>query len=804
MVRNFFLVAWRNLSRQRFFSSIAVLGLTAALTIAFVIGAYVWNERQVNAELRNLPRQFMLQSKWKDPSLGLELTTLGQLPVALQENYPSLIKSFYRYDGVTSNVSFGEQVFREPMQIGDSSLLSMFGFELQEGDAGTALNRPFTVVLSAEAAQKYFGNQSALGKVLTIENFNGSKADFEVTGVMAPFGRNTVTQLFDDRPTHVFLPEKSLPFFSRDMAWENHVIPAFIELQPGIAPEALIQPLRDLVRKHTDANVFENYEPRLVPLATVHLSANDHMLGKMLLLLSVVAGFILLMALVNFVNIAISRATARMKEIGVRKTMGSLRHHLIVQFLVESWLIVLLSSLLALLTYITVRPFAAQLLEKPLPNLSDLPFSVWPLLVGFVFVTGLLAGIYPALVLSGISASRAVKGQWEASQDRKWLRRGLVGLQFSLAAVALSAAVIISRQVDLFFSRQLGYDTEMILTAQLPRDWTAAGISRMEGIRQQFEKLPEVKSAAVSFEIMDGKNGGSIRLYREGSDSSTAVASQFLSTDEHYASTYDIPLLAGSYLRTPGGLVDTLGVVINETQARTLGWQQPADAVGQTVYMVSSPHPFRITGVARDVHFGSMHKAIESTSFLHLRAFHIYRYLSFKLRPGRPDAAIDAIRKSWGELMPGTAFEFRFMDDALRNLYRSELQLRRASFLAAFVALLIVSMGLVGLVALSIQRRMKEMGIRKVMGASVVQVVRLFVQEFLPVLITASLIALPSSWLLMRGWLNNFAYRIDLNPLYFFVAIAAAILACAILIGLQTMRLGWRKPADIIRAGSGE
>lgn len=736
--------------------------------------------------------------------MGYDITSLGQLPPTLYENYPNLVRSYYRYDGITSNVSRGANVFRESIQVGDTTLIAMFGFKVTEGDAVHAFDGPGKVVLSEQAAKKYFGNEPAVGSLLSIENFSGGRRDFEVTAVLAPMERNSVTQLLGDFSNEVFLSIHDLDFFGRDMDWENNTIPAYIELQPGVSPDALIQPIRRLVASHTSERIAENYSPVLVPLSKVYLRANNGVIQRMLYLLSAMAAFILLMALINFVNIAVSRASTRLREIGVRKTMGGLRRQLMVQFLSESWLVVLLSAILALGVYELLRPFAMSVLAKPLPTLWELPLMLWPLVLLFVFLIGLLAGIYPALLLSAIPVSRAVKGKWAAEHERKWLRSTLVGIQFALAVLALSGTLVISRQVDLFFGNQLGYSTDHVLTAQLPRDWTSGGVAKMEGIRRQFEQLPEVLSASISYEVMDGRNGGTIRIYREGQDESTAVASQYLSTDENFAQTYGLPLLAGRYLQQENGQADSISIVLNESQLSSLGWKTPQEALGQTVQIEEDPRRFHVSGIVKDVHFGSMHKKIEASSFVHLNTFHLYRFLSLKLKPGHPASQIDALRSTWTSLLPGAAFEYRFMDEALQSLYRTEIQLKKASAFGTGFSLLMVSLALIGMVALSVQRRMREVGIRKIMGASGLQVIRLFLTEFLPVLLIASVVSIPAGWWLMQGWLDDFAYQVPLNLLSFVGSAVGLIMLSLLVIGLQTLRVGQKKPSDILRSSAGE
>lgn len=797
MLKNFTLLAWRNLVRHPFYSSISIVGLAIGLLLVFMVSGYVWKEWRVNKSLKDADRQYIIYSQWKDNALGVEFASVGPLAKTLYENYPQLVDGYYRYDGITSNVSAGENVFREGLQVGDSTFLSMYGFSLEAGNAATALNAPYKAVVTAEVAKKYFGTSEALGKTLTIENFSGSRHDFEITAILKPLEVNSVTHLVEGFPNSIIVSDGNLEFFGRNMAWNNYSIPSYVRLKKGVTPEQLKQPMKDILRAHAPEGIADILEPRVVSLHDSYFSMNNGMVSRMLFILSGIAVFIMLMAVVNFINISISRASGRLKEIGVRKTMGSSRGKLVWQFLVESVVLVFFSALLGAILYLLLRPVGESILGKSLPVPAELPYAAWLIILAALLATGIMAGLYQALSLSAISVVRAVKGKWTAARDKVWLRKGLIGFQFSIAVLALAGAVVISQQINLFFSRQLGYNKEMIVTAQVPRDWTAQGVDRMQLVRSQFARMPELASVSLSYEVPNGANAGSVWMYRAGQDSTQATPVPFLATDANYINTYGIPMKAGQFFAPGNEAGDSLNVVINELQAKRMGWK-PDEAVGQMVRFYSDNRLFRIKGVTSDFHFGSMHKPIEGYCFMSLKTFNIFRYFSFKLKPGHPAESIAALQAKWRELLPGAAFEYRFMDEMLQNLYTTEMRLKRASYFSTSLSIIIVVLGLVGLIAMSVQRRMKEVGIRKVLGASVTSVIRLFIKEFIPILLISSLVAIPLSWWLMSEWLNSYAYRITLNPIFFLLAAFAVLFIGLAVIGLQTIRLGMKKPAELV------
>lgn len=798
MLRNYIKIAWRNILKSRFYSLLNVAGLTSGLAFTMLIMAYVWNELQVNAHLNNASRQYILKSNWKDPNMGFELATIGALPKALKEEYPTLVKNYYRWDGVTTNVAKGEKSFREGLQIGDSTFLTMYGFKLLHGDATTALKDPFSVVIMEDVAKKFFGKTDVVGETLNLENFSGAKKDFVITAVLKTPWDNSVTHLNANNRNTVFLPMSSLAFFNRDIeSWNNPYVVSFLELQPGVKTADVDKAIQQLLKQNTPPQVADNIHPQMIQLQTLYLDKDKGLVRKMLYTLSAIAFFILLMAVINFVNMSVSRSATRLKEIGVRKVLGGLKRQLVWQFLTESTILVAFSSLLAILVYPLAKPLFSRVLENPLPAISELPlyFAVYPLLL--VLFTGFAAGVYPAFVLSSLKSIDSLKGKMKTVKENVLLRRSLVGFQFFTAAVVLIGAFIISTQVKLFFSKDLGYDKSYIVSAQLPRNWTPEGVTKMEGIREQFAAMPEVKGITLSFEVPDGNNGNNQNVRRANADSATAVTSYLLVADENYAQTYGIPMAAGRFFAEKGMAIDSSRVVINETLAKAVGFKDPAEAVGQQVKLAENV--LTVGGVVRDFHFGSMQKSIQPIIFLHVQQFPLFRYFSIKLNPGNPQATLATLQRKWAELMPGTPFEYKFMDDTLASLYKTELQLKQAAYIATVLAFVIVLLGVLGIISLSVHKRAKEIGIRKVLGASVGGIVALFVKDMLLVVTVAALVACPVAYYIMQQWLNGYVYRIGITAHPFIITIASLMLITLVLVVAQTIKTALMNPVKSLR-----
>ncbi|MGZ5133825.1 MAG: ABC transporter permease [Flavitalea sp.] len=776
-----------------------IIGLSTGIVFALLIGAYVWNEMQVNEQLHHAKNQYFLESEWKDPNLGLAITTLGPLAKRLKEDYPNLVANYYRWDGITSVISKGNKHFREGIQLGDSTLLSMYGFELQHGDARTALINPYSVVITPDKAIKYFGKTDVVGETITIQSFSGTKRDFSISGVLQEIPENSVTNLNEANHNGFFIPANTASYFGRDLVtWANFSIPSYIELKNGVSIKSLEKPIKQLIDQNTSDIIKQNLTVHPVALTDYYLQKDNGLVKRMLYTLSFVGVFILMMAIVNFINISISSSSARIKEIGIRKVLGGLKNQIIIQFLTESVILTLLSTILAVMAYSVVQPFFGELVGKEIPNLTGFPLYFIFIPVALVFLIGILAGLYPAIILSSLKSADSIKGKLKSIKENVLLRKSLTGFQFCTACIVMISAFIVSQQVAHFFSRNLGYNKEYIVSSQVPRDWSVMGVKKMETIRSEFAAMPEISEVTLSYEIPNGMNAGQPTVYKAGTDSSQAIAMQSMQTDGNYLSVYQIPLKAGAFFSS-NAEADSLTVILNEKAVQALGWRTADDAIGHQLKIPGSNDVFIVKGVTENFHFSSMQEKIPPSIFFKVRFTSTYRYLSFKIKPGNIANAIAAIEKKWAILLTGSSFEYSFMDDTLKQLYKTEIQLKKAAYTATILSLIIVLLGVLGLVSLSIQKRTKEIGIRKVLGASVKSIIILFMKEVLIVITIAGLVACPIAWFTMRGWLSDYASRISLNAMPFIISVAGLVLITAILITAQTIKAGFENPVKSLR-----
>ncbi len=802
MLKNYLKISWRNLMKRKFYASVTIFGLSVGITFALLIGSYVWGELNVNSELRNLDNQYMIQSKWDKENMGGEITTLGPLGKALKENYPNLVENYHRFDAVTTIISKGDKVFREDLQLTDSAMLTTYGFSLIQGDPKTALNQPNTMVISSAQAIKYFGKTEVVGQTLRIEAFTGEKRDFMVTGVFGDIPFNSITNLVtppDKLPVLIsFINAGFLGRNGYDL-WNNAYIVNYVELKKGVSPKDLEKPMAQLIATNASKEISQNLHPSLKPLKEVYLDANNGFVNKTILTLGLVAMFILLMAVVNFVNISIGNSSSRLKEIGVRKVLGSLRGQVLRQFLTESVIISFFSLLVSLLFYEIFRPYLSQILHKNIISLFRAsPYFYLGAITLSLFI-GVLSGLYPSLVLANLPSVDSMKGKLKSVKENLLFRRLLLASQFTVALFVFGGAAVISEQVDYFFKEDLGYNKSSVFSVRVPRDWSLKGVEKMETIRNEMAQLKEIKEGTLAWEIPDGAAGFSSAIYRAGQDSTTAFYAPTLVTDEKFAETYQIPMAAGQYFHADRGTFQAARLVLNESAIKALGFKNAQEAIGQQVRMHNAPNIFTIVGATKDFHFESMHKAIGPTAFMQVRDNPFYRYLSFRLIPTNLGEAMKNIEKKWRELLPDAPFEYTFMDDTLQKMYQSEVQLQQAAEVATTLAIIIVLLGILGMVSLNIVRRTKEVGIRKVLGASGISIVFLFLKEFLIVVALAIVIAFPLAVISMNSWLQNYAYRIEISWITFVFVGLAFIGMVALLVGFQTLKAARLNPVKSLK-----
>ncbi|MET0466330.1 MAG: ABC transporter permease [Chitinophagaceae bacterium] len=798
MLKNYLKIAGRNLMRRKLFSLINILGLSVGIAFSLLIGVYIIQEKQVNAELKNADRQFVVKSEWKVMEMGLDITTVAPLPKAMKEEYPHLVSNYYRFNPVTNVVSAGDKHFKENIAIGDTTLVSMYGFPLLHGNSDHAFRDNNSAVITESMAMKLFGKTDVLNETISIAATTGEQLPYMVSAVLKDLTKNSVTGLFGESYA-VFVPtvgNRYYPGGDPAVSWQSIYEIGLLELQPGVTPAAMEAPFQQVLAKYADETMKTNLTVKLAPVRSYYLKDNNNAVQRVIVTLSLVALFIISMAVINFININIGTSTYRLKEIGLRKVFGGARSQLVIQYLTEAMVLTLISGVFSIVLYESLRPFFSQVLQASLLPSWHFSWLQAGFFVSLLLGVGLLAGIYPALVLSAVRISKAVKGKMDDSRGSMLLRKSLLVVQFSLAILVFICGLTISNQVSYIFNKDLGYNKEQVLiVTAFPKQWDSTGVKRMMAVREGLKQSPSVKAASLTFEIPDRKPPNALGLLAEGMSQPVLIPS--LNVDENYAGTLGLKLSAGVFFNDQGAHVPDQ-VVINESAAKAFGWTAES-AIGKTLKMQPA-NTFTVKGVVKDFNYSSFNEEIGPLAFFHVEDALSYRFFAVKVAGDDMTAAINSVKSKWKELLPNAPFDYFFMDDKFASLYASELRLKKATSLATVLNLFIVFMGVFGIISFTIARRNKEIAVRKVLGADIKSILLLFIKEYAWLILLANVIAWPLAYWFAHEWLQQYVYRIqqDLTP--FFVAGLSVFAIAVVLIGVLSMKPATSNPVRNLRA----
>ncbi|TRX51403.1 FtsX-like permease family protein [Fulvivirga sp. M361] len=810
MIRSYMKIAWRGLLRQKLFSIINIFGLAVGLTACYLITLFVMDELLANRWLKNVDRQYMIESDWKEGGTGLEIVTLAPLGKALTENYPHLVTDYFTVHARGCNVSTEEgKSFRLDLQVIDGAFLEPFGIPLLHGDPATALNDINSAVIQKEVALRFFGRSDVIGETLVLETENANydpvgKKAFVISGVIEDIPENSITDNLNSR-TDIYINGENVAYYGPvDMwnQWNIDIVQTRIVLGPGIKPTDLTGPMNELIKAHAPPYMANNIIPKLTSMSTYNLTQNNGAKSKMLWVISAAATFIMVMALINFVNISLGMAHKRMREIGVRKVLGGIKLQLIRQFLIESVLLTMISSLLAMGVVQIFLPAYASLVNKPFlfSNVSThLIYAYFGVIALFIGIAG---GLYPSFVLARKPILQSLKGRTVLHKRRLSLKEALLTVQFILALFFITASAIVADQMDYFLNKDLGYDaSDVIVVNSVPRWWSPDGIKRVMAVRNEMANVEGVTSVTVSFEVPNGRYGSTFDFKRVDSHQENYYTLSVISCDEHYLETFEMELVEGRFIEYGDGTAEKIKVVLNETAAKQLfGDISP---IGRMIRGRNTegqdPIDHQVVGVVKDFNFGSLHRAIESQVFTHMADPQLYRSFSFKVEAGMGSEVLQNLQAKWNETLPEVPFEYWYMEDELTRLYSSERQFKQALTAAAFFALGVVLIGLFGVTLQNLTYRTKEIGIRKVLGASGLSMVKLFTRDYALILILSSAVALPLTYLMMEGWLSRFVYRIEQSPwMYTSIWILFALFSL-LMISLEIFKVISKNPVDSLR-----
>lgn len=730
--------------------------------------------------------------------MGPDITVITMLAKGLAEEYPHVVANYYRFNPVTNVVSAGDRFFQEDIAIGDTTLVSMYQFKMVQGNSQKAFENTSSAVITETLAKKLFDTKNAVGKTISVQTTRkGVKQDFLVSSVLADIPVNSVTHVIGANYS-VFLPFTGNQYFGNgdfSTFWDHMDVIGFVELQPGKTIADLQRPIDEILKKNSPDYIWKNLTAVAIPVSDYHLKDNNRALSKLIMVISMIAVFVLVMVVINFINITIGSSTARLKEIALKKTFGAGKQVIIRQFIIESFLLTISATCMALLIYQGSRSFFAEILQTQFPVVWKLNSEQWLYLVLLTVAVSLLAGIYPALILSKTNLINAVKGKLDGSKSGLALRRVLLVTQFSLAVFVFICAINISEQVRYIFNKDLGYNKEQLLiVTALPKQWDSAGVARMEVIKHEFLQLSGVKNVSIAFEVPDRVPFGKWEVLAPKSSSPDGqITLSLVTADEDYAKTLGLRTIKGNFFEHGKD-----GIVLNESAVKQLG-ESIDKIVGKRIKTIAGDDGVLVRGVVKDYNYSSLQDKIAPVGFLHVKSSNTYRFLVVRLGTDQIAQNIEAVREKWKAMSPNAPFDYSFMDEKFGALYKTELQLQKASKLATVLNLVIVLLGITGVVAFMLQKKVKEIAVRRVLGAGAIDIIVMFLKEYAGLILLANIIAWPVAYFVSERMLQQFAYRTNQTASAYVVALVLVAATSFLLVALQCFRTASANPVKSLR-----
>ena len=806
MLKNYFTIALRNLLKHRVFSLINIVGLAIGIAACLLILQYVTTELSYDDFHTNKENIYRLkQNRYNKGVLTTEWAAgCAAVGIAMKEAFPE-VEDYARlrpFSGVVINPAATGGPVRmkeEKLYFASASFLPMFSYPLIEGDEATALEKPYTAVLSASAAQRYFGQENPIGQRISVDDKN----DYEITGILADVPANSHLQ-FD----FLFSFATYIEWQGEEVntAWQWDGFYNYVALLPGSDPAQLEQKIPSLVEERA-GEALRAYDADmeffLQPLTDIHLYSNYMMEaevngnGEMVYALLIIALFIMLIAWVNYINLATARSVGRAKEVGVRKVMGSQRGQLIGQFLTESVLLNALAVVLALLLVLASYRYFSILTGRELSLSLFTTASFWRG-IGLVFVVGaFLSGLYPAFVLSAFQPARVLKGTMSTSKNGILLRKVLVVAQFMASVFLIASTLIVYRQITFMQNQALGVAIEQTLVVAAPSvvdDSLYDG--RAQSLKTVLLRQSAIDAVTASTAVPGSKpnwNAGGIRRVHQ--DDSEGNQYRVIGIDDDFVETFGLTMIAGRSFSQDFG-TDEQAVLFNESAIELMEFNSPEAALNEEIFFWGDT--FHIVGVVKDYHQESLRANFDPLVF---RFFPTSRsFYSLKVATANLPETIAQVKESYGTIFPGNPFEYFFLDDHFNEQYQADQRFGQTFAFFAVLAILVACLGLFGLSSFIASQRTKEIGIRKVLGASVAEIVTLLSKNFIGLVLVASLVALPVAYWVMNGWLADYAFRISIAWWLLAAPVLVVVLIALFTISFQTVRAARADPAESLRS----
>jgi putative ABC transport system permease protein len=802
MLKNYFTTAVRNLWRSKGSTIINISGLTLGVATSLILFLLVRSQTSFDKYHSKLDRVYRVVRQ-SDGNNGKGYHA-GVQPIfweAFKADFPEAEEVvFTSYHGSGSLVTI-PQPQGEPKKFGDDnnlvftqpSFFKIFDRKILMGDVNKVLQEPNEAVISKKSAVKFFGKEDAIGEVLSFED-----KEYKVTAIMEDYPDNT------DFPFNVMLSYITIKKSKDEVGWtsiwsDEH---CYFLLKEGSSIAEIERRLPDFYTKHLGKENRDHSEYHTQPLASVH---HDDRYGnynynttsyEKIAAMSVIGIFLIITACINFINLVTAEAIKRSKEVGIRKTLGSSRGQLIAQFLGESTLVTIFSVVLALGLAQIILPLLNTFLHSTLAiSLGD-P-ALWLFVLAVTVVVSILSGLYPSFVVSGFKPLFAIKNQIGNRNSSGFnLRRGLVVLQFVISQFLIISTIVMVMQMDFFSKKDLGFKKEGIVNIPIPENVRGGfndGSSKMRTFREEVAKMKGVEMASLCNYPPSSGSSSSTNLSVQGKEGEFDV--QLKRIDGNYIELYDMKLLAGSNVLD----LDTAqGFIVNEKLVNLAGFNTPQEMIGQRIKFGGKNMYLPVVGVVQNFHTMSLHEPIEPTALYN--GIRSYSTISLKVDVRSFKESVKQIQQKWEAAYPNHIFSYKFLDEEIKEFYESDTRMSTMITVFTSIAIFIGCLGLFGLATFMANQKTKEVGVRKVLGASVESIVLLFSKEYVKLILIGFLFAAPLAWYVMKGWLGNFTYKIELGPTIFLIGFGVAFLIAIITVGYRSMRAAMVNPVDSLRS----
>ncbi len=794
MFKNYILTSWRNLVKHKGYTGVNLLGLVLGISAFIILGLYVWEDLSFNKFNSNYERigRVVTIDKARGVSsqrVGVSYPALGP---AMEENLPEIVETVRISSQGQSSVRYNnENYLVETSYLTENSFFKIFDFELIRGSYEDVLTRPGTVVVTQSFADRVFGSEDIVGE--TIENQQGNL--LEVVGVMEDVPPSSHFQF---EVLQAMVAGEGQQGFSQFLqSWNTIAVQTYVLFDRPRDTEQFADRLMQIV---TDNGGYEMFFPTIIPLSDVHLNSSEILFDvnnrksdiSNVYIMMAIALMVLVLACFNYVNLVTARSASRAKEIGLRKVVGGVRSQLIAQHLIESIFLVLLAFIMSVVLVYVALPVLNDMYSR----YADISWLLTPEFIGAavvgILLIGVLSGLYPAVVLSSFKPTTVLKGTFSSSSKGSFLRHSLVVLQFMISIALLAGTIVVFQQMNFIFNADLGYDRDQVVTLSAGQFQNP---DNAVTFYDELAKIPGVKSVGASVQQIGSQYGRS-GVTPEGISSEENIISSVTNINDKYIPTMGIEIAEGRNFSVQYADSGN-SVLVNQAFLRMLGWETGTDKTLTFGANSDNPTTLNIVGVVEDFHFATVRHEVEPLIMFYGEALPT---VSLKVDAQNMSRTLTEVEEVWSSFLPNRSFEYSFLDDSFAQQYSTEQTLSQMIRHFSILAVSIAAIGLFILSVFTVQQRRKEIGIRKVLGSTTTGIGMLLSKDFLKWILLSNIISLPVAWYLLKEWLANFRYRIDLDVFPFLAAMVISMLIAGITVSIQSYKAATENPVKSLRS----